>query len=86
MIWLKDADDSMGGKAYGLSQLIKAEINVPDGFVIPNNEIIKILENDQNVMAELKDKLSAFSENSLFAVRSSACAEDGAENSYAGMF
>jgi pyruvate,water dikinase len=83
MIWLKDADTTMGGKAYGLAELIKAGFKVPDGFVVSNDDIKLIISGEKSGLESFLDK---FPTSTLFAVRSSAAAEDGSDNSYAGMF
>lgn len=83
MIWLKDADKAMGGKAFGLGELIKAGFNVPNGFVLSDADIKQVLDGEIN---ELSLLLNDFPKSTLFAVRSSAAAEDGNDNSYAGMF
>lgn len=83
---------SMGGKAFALAKL-NGKIPIPDWFVITpdayldsispngtiniNNKLSKIIFNEAN-------KLN--SSNNLFAVRSSAIAEDGKSTSFAGQF
>jgi pyruvate,water dikinase len=76
IVWLKDAGDAtvVGGKASSLARLIKAGFNVPEGFVVPAS----VKEMDEAL--EYFDKLGA----SEAAVRSSAVAEDGAKDAWAG--
>lgn len=65
----------IGGKAVALARLINAGFKVPEGFVVLS------LENEDDVLAEF-DKLDA----RKAAVRSSAAAEDGAKDAWAGQF
>ena len=70
--------DRVGGKAKGLSQLIRGGFNVPRGFVLTTN-FSRV--DDPLLKSYLKD-LSG----SSFAVRSSATIEDGESKSFAGQF
>lgn len=69
----------VGGKAASLARLMQARFNVPAGFVVTTAA--------QNLNDELKrDILSAFDNlgTKYVAVRSSAVAEDGAKDAWAG--
>lgn len=76
----------IGGKAYSLHKLHKS-FNIPYWFavksqthnLIRNNKLAKSL-----FLVELMHELSEFSDDQLWAVRSSACDEDGVTNSFAG--
>ena len=77
----------MGGKATALAKIGRAIDNIPDWFVVSfkgldveNKEIIKEAED------EIKEKLTQLSDDSYFAIRSSAGNEDSIENSFAGQF
>ena len=77
----------MGGKATALAKIGMAIDNIPDwfvvtykGFDIENRIIINEAQN------EIREKLNQFSEDTYFAVRSSAGNEDSKENSFAGQF
>jgi phosphoenolpyruvate synthase/pyruvate phosphate dikinase len=73
VIWLKDATDvkQVGGKAAALARLIKGGFKVPDGFVLT--------EVSDQILQQF-DKLGT----DKVAVRSSAMAEDGAKDAWAG--
>lgn len=79
--------DVMGGKAVALSKIGMLINNVPEwfcisfeGFDIDKKEILEEARN------EIKEKLKDFSDDELFAVRSSAGNEDSSESSFAGQF
>lgn len=80
---IKDAIACDGGKAFGLSKLTEGGFDVPEGFVIGKDDIEDILEGKTD---ELERYLSDLKYVDKFAVRSSACGEDGETNSYAGIF
>ena len=77
----------MGGKATALSKLGQVIDNIPEWFVISytgfemNEKEIK-----DEVIKEIEDRLKSFSQNTYFAIRSSASNEDSIENSFAGQF
>jgi rifampicin phosphotransferase len=73
------AGKTSGGKAAGLQKLIKLGINVPDGFVIVLPEEPRL---NQEILAMHLKRLGP----GLKVVRSSALAEDGNQNSFAGQF
>lgn len=85
----KNDDDYelMGGKATALSKIGKVIDNIPDWFVVSckgfdiSNKCIK-----EDAKKEIQEKIKNFSEETFFAVRSSAGNEDSAENSFAGQF
>ena len=66
----------IGGKAGALAKL-SGEACIPDWFAVGI---------DGADEAEIMGALEKFDDNALFAVRSSASAEDGRENSFAGQF
>lgn len=74
----------IGNKAEGLVFLNKHKFLVPKFFVI-NFDDISLLLNDEIQVETLISKLN-ISEQSLWAVRSSADAEDGKDKSFAGLF
>ncbi len=93
---------TIGGKARNLFQLKGLGLNVPDWVVIPQEELEKIIPNDlqkadyeqvkyfiKNYKIEpsfITEVLENFSDDTRFAVRSSALDEDGADFSFAGQF
>ncbi len=74
-----------GGKGASLASMKQAGFSVPDGFVILQSAFEDgcLTEQAKN---EIVSALAGFTESELFAVRSSAVAEDGAAASFAGMF
>lgn len=80
---LKDATSIFGGKASGLALLNKMDVPVPSGFVINDTLSISFTENE---IETLKQFLSRLNPEKRLAIRSSACAEDGSEKSFAGIF
>ncbi len=70
----------VGGKAYGLNEMIRKGFNVPKGFVISVNSFMKMTPSLQNLILAAFDKLQVGS----VAVRSSAINEDGLEDTWAG--
>ena len=83
IIDLKDATTISGGKASGLALLNRMEVPVPSGFVI-NDTLNLSFDNDE--LEILKSFLSKLDPKKKLAIRSSACAEDGSEKSFAGIF
>ena len=79
---LKNAEKSDGNKAYGLSQLIQGNFNVPDGIVINEKDIEKIIEGNTE---ELENYLSDLRIYDDLTVRVSAVSKDDA-TSYKGIF
>ncbi len=77
----------MGGKATALSKMGMVIDNIPDWFVVSykgfNLENKSVLSDAEK---EIEECLKKFSDNTYFAVRSSAGNEDSAENSFAGQF
>ncbi|MEM1110328.1 MAG: PEP/pyruvate-binding domain-containing protein [Pseudomonadota bacterium] len=72
------SDNSVGGKAYGLSQLVRMGLNVPPAFVIRHAAV-------GNYPADLHASWTKLGEFRV-AVRSSAEGEDGSEDSFAGQY
>lgn len=71
-------DDSMGGKAYGLSRLVAMGLTVPPAFVLRDAVAGRYPDDlDQHRRSLRCDKV---------AVRSSASGEDGADASFAGQY
>lgn len=83
IINLKEATSISGGKASGLALLNKIGVPVPTGFVI--NDTLNLLYDD-NEIKEIESYLSKLDPTKKLAIRSSACAEDGKEKSFAGIF
>jgi len=79
MIYTKNNYDitKIGGKSGALARLSQVVENIPDWFAIGI---------DSASETEVNAVLANFSDDVLFAVRSSAMEEDGAENSFAGQF
>jgi pyruvate,water dikinase len=79
IVLLQDvSDESVGGKAYGLSRLVGMGLKVPPAFVIR--------EARQGTYPEgLREAWTAIGDHPV-AVRSSARGEDGAEESFAGQY
>jgi pyruvate,water dikinase len=70
----------VGGKAYRCAQLRQAGVPVPDGLVVSADGA-----DSEAALAEIEQSLYRWPQDTLFAVRSSALAEDSAEHSFAGM-
>jgi len=70
----------IGGKARALSQLINSGFNVPPGFVITAASLQQMSPELEKAVLESFDDLAA----KLVAVRSSAAAEDGKNDAWAG--
>jgi rhodanese-related sulfurtransferase/phosphohistidine swiveling domain-containing protein/membrane protein insertase Oxa1/YidC/SpoIIIJ len=79
LVPLRDAAGrpELGGKASRLGELLAAGMPVPNGFVVPARYVA--------TPRELARACHALRSKS-FAVRSSACGEDGADKSFAGEF
>lgn len=79
--------DLMGGKATALSKFGQVIDNIPEWFVITfegfDTEKKCILD---DAKIEIENRLKKYSEEEYFAIRSSACNEDSADNSFAGQF
>ena len=71
-------DESVGGKAYGLSRLLDIGLQVPPAFVVC------CAQKDQYPQG-LREAWSALGDHPV-AVRSSAQGEDGSEDSFAGQY
>jgi len=81
----------VGGKAYALMKLMRANYNVVDGFVITTEAYKDWLENKRlpkALMTEVKEKLNflRYSLQYPLIVRSSATVEDSGKTSFAGIF
>jgi len=79
LVWLAEAADraELGGKAQRLGQLVRARFPVPPGMVVAPGWDLDHVDVD-HVFHELRAE--------EVAVRSSACGEDGSEQSHAGEF
>lgn len=75
---------TIGGKASNLFKLVSWGFNVPKFIVIPQ-EVLQP-EHPASLQDILKEILQEFPDTDFWAVRSSAVAEDSAEQSYAGQF
>lgn len=84
VIELSQASDLalVGGKAESLCRLINAGFNVPAGFVVTTASQMKKTPELEEEILDFFDKLGA----QKVAVRSSATAEDGANDAWAGQF
>ena len=92
--------ERMGGKASALAKLSKNNYNIPEWFVITADLLIDNIEFDDILELDvLKEEISKFNfseyssiisekldDGEMYAVRSSARAEDSSENSFAGQF
>lgn len=80
---LNEADASnVGGKAANLAKLIQSGLPVPDGFAIS----LAAFENGKLTDSTVQQVKSLIDSNKLYAVRSSALAEDAEGASWAGQF
>jgi len=75
---IKEATSMSGGKAAGLAMLHKIGVSVPKGFVIEGS--------DTPSPDEIQRILNMLDDSKKLAVRSSALAEDGRTQSFAGIF
>ena len=82
----------LGGKAQSLAKLSQYNSNVPEWFVVTSEIFINWLNkgNKKEDFSFSKEEIelitTRLSEKKLYAVRSSARAEDGMNNSFAGQF
>ncbi|MDR0433782.1 MAG: hypothetical protein LBH21_01805 [Gracilibacteraceae bacterium] len=85
--WQNAAADlsELGGKAAALAALGEHGLPIPPWFVVKTSAWRQEGETPE-LAPELQTALAAFAADDYFAVRSSAKAEDGAENSFAGQF
>lgn len=74
-------DESFGGKALGLAELIRLGVSVPTGFVISHASSSGL----NDAVMERFSRMQAAGSTPV-AVRSSAAGEDGAEQSFAGQY
>jgi len=74
--------ESAGGKAASLARLIQAGFRVPQGFVITTGSEMKMNSKLEAQILDQFDKMEA----EKVAVRSSAVAEDGKNDAWAGQF
>jgi pyruvate,water dikinase len=95
-------ESEVGGKAYNLYRLMALNFPVPKWGVIPVASILNLIPEGFNSLSEferekfissiyfpgnfIQNIIAQFPENTLFAVRSSAVAEDGSDSSFAGQF
>lgn len=81
--------DLIGGKASGFAVIARANLPVPDGFVVTTDVHRRAMSEGgsipSRVAAEIAPLVDAFGDAPL-AVRSSACGEDGADHSHAGQY
>ena len=73
---------TVGGKAANLGELLAAGFDVPDGVVLTADGANVTADERRSMVFAGAGNLG----NGPFAVRSSGVAEDGAEQSYAGMY
>ncbi|MDJ1505913.1 PEP/pyruvate-binding domain-containing protein [Xanthocytophaga agilis] len=81
-------DRFFGGKADGLTFLLRNRFTVPQYYIIPDDTVRNILAGSLSAESffEAWKKNTNPDENSLWALRSSAGVEDGTHQSYAGIF
>lgn len=77
--------ENSGGKAAELANMKKTGLNVPT-FVALSLSAAKRIRQTGNMSGILAELLPLLDETKLYAVRSSANMEDGAETSFAGLF
>lgn len=81
--------DTSGGKAATLARLLRAQLPVPDGFVVPFVDFPESLTPDAPLRAPLQNALACALHrmgDPPVAVRSSSAHEDGAHASAAGQY
>ncbi len=81
---VKETDVSfVGGKAANLAKLIQNNLPVPNGFAVG----LSAFSDDGNLTDDAKQQIQKLiSDDKLYAVRSSALAEDAEGASWAGQF
>ena len=85
-------DDSYGGKAAGLAELIRLGLDVPPGFVIADAGADLVVVDTQSHTAVPAHSAARWYQRMAdagatpVAVRSSAAGEDGAQQSFAGQY
>lgn len=91
IIDLRQADtpelEEVGGKAYNLHRLIQLGMPVPHAFAVPAS--VHLRADDASILELLKNHIENHEllvDDVRYAVRSSGVGEDGAGNSYAGIF
>ena len=73
----------VGGKAENLAKLIQANLPVPDGIAVG----LSAFDNSSKLLEDAKHQIEQYiKQNKLYAVRSSALAEDADGASWAGQF
>lgn len=80
------ADESYGGKAFGLALLEKNGFKVPRGYAISPDYVEDISAKINVNLDKLQEALQTFPKDAKLAVRSSAIGEDGTNRSFAGIF
>lgn len=96
MKFTKTKTNHIGGKAKNLFSLQEIGFRIPKFVVIPADVLTPIIEKESDAMTAidnfeipvsfLKSIISEFSDDTLFAVRSSGIDEDGSDFSFAGQF
>ena len=83
-------DDSYGGKAAGLAELVRLGLDVPPGFVIANAGADLVVDNSPTTAPNTAParwfQRMADAGQTPVAVRSSAAGEDGTDQSFAGQY
>ena len=88
-VFEKDSKEysKMGGKATALAKIGRAIDNIPDWFCVTFEGFdLEKKEIKPEAIEEIKAKLNDFSDDTYFAIRSSAASEDSNANSFAGQF
>ncbi|MCP5076341.1 MAG: PEP-utilizing protein [Rhodobacteraceae bacterium] len=75
-----------GNKTLRLSQMLNAGLDVPDGVVLDNSFLSRFCIAESDAREGSLDQIWRMVGKTAVAVRSSAAAEDGASQSYAGIF
>ena len=84
VVSLRDVEsvEQFGGKAFNLARMLMAGLPVPNGFAVG----LSSFDKNGKLTNAAKTKIANFIKSKLYAVRSSATAEDAAGASWAGQF
>lgn len=87
IVSLVEATEEYGGKALGLAQLFSYGMPVPNGSALSPDFVEKIAQQPYDkINLDTLEQGIRTDKGCLLAVRSSALNEDGAENSFAGIY
>ncbi len=83
---LAEAGVEMGGKAHRLGVMVQSGVPVPNGVVLTAAFLSRYASSKEAARRSMLSRIWSKVGASAVAVRSSAAAEDGKENSFAGIF